>query len=82
MENKPESITENKTFTAILHQTGDSTYSAKCPEVGTESQGTTLDEALDNLKEATEVYLSLFPLKEMGEPIFKTFAVKVKPPKQ
>jgi predicted RNase H-like HicB family nuclease len=36
-------------------------YIAKCPEVGTVSQGYTIEEALENLKEATELYLEEFP---------------------
>ena len=64
---------EKRTFTAIIHKESVQHYSAKCPEIGTESQGGTEDEALDNLREATEVYLSVFPLKDIGEPIFKTF---------
>jgi predicted RNase H-like HicB family nuclease len=38
-------------------------YIAKCPEVGTVSQGQTIEESLKNLKEATELYLEEFPLK-------------------
>jgi predicted RNase H-like HicB family nuclease len=38
-------------------------YIAKCPEVGTVSQGHTIEESLENLKEATELYLEEFPLK-------------------
>jgi predicted RNase H-like HicB family nuclease len=34
---------------------------AECPEVGTVSQGETPDEAIANLKEATELYLEEFP---------------------
>ena len=48
-------------LTAVLHREED-LYVAECPEVGTVSQGTTLDEALANLKEATELYLEEFPL--------------------
>jgi predicted RNase H-like HicB family nuclease len=48
------------TFTAILHQEGD-LYVAECPEVGTVSQGGTEDEAIANLKEATELFLEEFP---------------------
>lgn len=33
---------------------------SKCPEVGTVSQGRTKEEALKNLKEATELYLEEF----------------------
>ena len=66
------------TFTAVIHKESEQFFSAKCPEVGTESQGASLDEALANLKEATEVYLSVFPLKDMGDPIFKTFQANIK----
>ena len=67
------------TFTAIIHESGGH-YTSRCPEVGTESQGETVEEALANLKHATEVYLSVFPMKEIGKPIFKTFDVNVEPP--
>jgi predicted RNase H-like HicB family nuclease len=50
-----------KTFTAVLHQEDD-LYVAECPEVGTVSQGRTIEEAVNNLKEATELYLQEFPL--------------------
>ena len=48
------------TFTAVLHKEGD-LYVADCPEVGTVSQGRTVEEAIANLKEATELYLEGFP---------------------
>ena len=44
------------TFTALIYREGD-LYVAECPEVGSVSQGLTIDEALANLKEATELYL-------------------------
>ena len=49
-------------FTAIISKEDD-VYIAKCVEVGTTSQGYTIDEALANLKEATELYLEEFPIK-------------------
>jgi len=69
---------EKRTYTAVINKEGEHFYSAKCPEVGTESQGASVNDALKNLKEATEVYLSVFPIKKAGRPIFKTFDVKVK----
>ena len=45
----------------MLHKEGN-LYVAECLEVGTASQGQTLEEALANLKEATELYLEEFPL--------------------
>ena len=48
------------TFAAVLHKEGD-LYVADCPEVGTVSQGKTVEEAVANLEEATELYLEEFP---------------------
>ena len=50
---------------------------AECPEVGTISQGQTLEQAVENLKEATELYLEEFPLQLGSHPILTTFNVKV-----
>ncbi len=61
-------------FTAIIQKDEDM-YVAKCAEVGTVSQGYTIEEALNNLKEATELYLEEFPLKEKSHPILTTFEV-------
>ncbi len=49
-----------QTFTAVIHKEDD-LYIADCPEVGTVSQGHTVEEAIANLKEATELYLEEFP---------------------
>lgn len=68
------SIGNMKVFTAIIQKEEDM-YVAKCPEVGTVSQGKTVEEALSNLKEATELYLEEFPLKGAGHPILTTFEV-------
>jgi predicted RNase H-like HicB family nuclease len=48
------------TLTAVIHQEDD-LYVAQCPEIGTVSQGSTVEEAVTNLKEATELYLEEFP---------------------
>jgi len=50
----------SRTFTAVIYREKD-VYVAECPEVGTASQGETIEEALVNLKEATELYLEEFP---------------------
>jgi predicted RNase H-like HicB family nuclease len=50
-----------QTFTAIINQEEDM-FVAECPEVGTASQGATIEEALANLKEATQLYLEEFPI--------------------
>ena len=62
------------TLTAVLHKE-DEMYVAECPEVGTVSQGITIDEAVHNLKEATELYLEEFPLTEDRRSIITTFEV-------
>jgi predicted RNase H-like HicB family nuclease len=51
-------------------------YIAKCPETGTVSQGHTLEEAIENLKEATSLYLEEFPLKITARPLLTTFEVQ------
>jgi predicted RNase H-like HicB family nuclease len=65
-----------KIFTAVLHKEED-LYVAECPEVGTVSQGYTVEEAVANLKEATELYLEEFPLPEITRPLLTTFEVAV-----
>ena len=62
---------KTQTFTAILHWEED-VYVAECPEVGTASQGETIEEAIANLKEATELYLEEFPLPETAPRRFLT----------
>ena len=61
-------------FTAIIQKEEDM-YVAKCSEVGTVSQGYTIEEAIANLKEATELYLEEFPIKGKPHPILTTFEV-------
>lgn len=49
-------------FTAIIRK-GEKQFVALCPEVDVVSQGYTVEEALNNLKEAVELYI-----EEMGAP--------------
>lgn len=62
------------TFTAVVHKE-ENLYVAECPEVGTASQGETIEEAVNNLKEATELYLEEFPVKQTFRPFLTTFEV-------
>jgi predicted RNase H-like HicB family nuclease len=62
------------TLTAVLHREDDM-YVAECPEIGTVSQGHTVDEAVNNLKEATELYLEEFPKSKKKRAILTTFEV-------
>lgn len=63
-----------RTFAAIIHKEED-LYVAQCPEVGTVSQGESVEKALLNLREATELYLEEFPLPDAGRPLLTTFEV-------
>lgn len=47
----------SQTMTAVIHKE-DEWFVAECPEIGTISQGKTLEEAVANLKEATELYIA------------------------
>ncbi len=64
----------SRTFTAIIYWEED-VYVAECPEVGTASQGETVEEAIANLKEATELYLEEFPMPKNSRPLLTTFEV-------
>jgi predicted RNase H-like HicB family nuclease len=48
------------TLSAVIHQEAD-WFIAECPELGTASQGRTIEEAVANLREATELYLEEQP---------------------
>ena len=65
-----------RTLTAVIHKEGD-LFVADCPEVGAVSQGATVDEAIGNLKEATELYLEEFPVEESQHPLVTSFEVAV-----
>ena len=65
-----------RTYTAVVHKEED-IYVAGCPETGTVSQGYSVDEAIDNLKEATELYLEEFPAPQAQKPIMTSFEVAV-----
>ena len=61
-------------FTAVVHKE-DNLYVAECPEAGTASQGKTIEEAIENLQESTQLFLDEFPLKETTRPFLTTFEV-------
>lgn len=63
-----------KTFTAIVHQEDD-LFVADCPEVGTVSQSKTIDEAIANLREATELHLEEFPHHKVSFMMLRPFEV-------
>jgi len=59
---------------AIINKEEDM-YIATCPEIGTVSQGKTIEEAIENLKEATELYLEEFPLENKVRSLLTTFEI-------
>ena len=61
-------------FSVVVHKEK-KYYVAECPEVGTVSQGKTIEKAIENLKEATELYLEEFPQKKTSKPFVSFFEV-------
>ncbi len=59
------------------HSHEEDLYVAECPEIGTVSQGATIEEAIANLKEATELYLEEFPSENITKPLLTTFEASV-----
>ena len=59
-------------FSAVVYKE-DELYVLECPEVGTASQGDTIEEALVNLKQATKLYLEEFPMPNVGRSFVTTF---------
>jgi len=64
-------------LTAVLIPVPEGGFTALNPETGSTSQGETVEEAVANLREATELYLEEFPLKSTGQPLITTFQVAV-----
>jgi predicted RNase H-like HicB family nuclease len=62
-------------LTAVLMPAPEGGYVALNPETGTTTQGETVEEALSNLREATELYLEEFPRTTVGRPLLTTFQV-------
>lgn len=60
----------------ILAQEGG--FVALNPETGTTTQGESIEEALANLQEATELYLEEFPASSYGKPLLTTFEIPVR----
>ena len=62
-------------LTAILIPAEEGGFVALNPETGTTTQGDSIEEALVNLREATELYLEEFPISSFGKPLLTTFEV-------
>ena len=62
-------------LTAILTPAEEGGFVALNPETGTTTQGETVEEAVANLRQATAVYLSEFPLGNTGHPVVTMFTI-------
>ncbi|MBI3774883.1 MAG: type II toxin-antitoxin system HicB family antitoxin [Gammaproteobacteria bacterium] len=62
-------------LTAVLIPAPEGGFTALNPETGTTTQGESVEEALVNLREATELYLEEFPITTCGQPLVTTFDV-------
>ncbi|MEA3364194.1 MAG: type II toxin-antitoxin system HicB family antitoxin [Candidatus Hydrogenedentes bacterium] len=62
-------------LSAVLTPAQEGGYVAFNPETGTTTQGETVEEALANLREGTELYLEEFPLSVTGRPLLTSFEV-------
>lgn len=62
-------------LSAVLMPAPEGGYVAYNPETGTTTQGETVEQALENLREATELYLEEFPLPLVGRPLLTSFHV-------
>ena len=60
---------------AVLTSAVEGGYVAYNPETGTTTQGESIEEAIENLREATELYLEEFPLVFSARPLLTTFQV-------
>jgi predicted RNase H-like HicB family nuclease len=62
-------------LTAVLTPAEEGGFVALNPETGTTTQGETVEEAIANLRDATPLYLSEFPLETEGHPLVTMFSV-------
>jgi predicted RNase H-like HicB family nuclease len=62
-------------LSAVLSAAEEGGFVALNPETGTTTQGETVEEALSNLREATELFLEEFPLVKPGASLLTTFEV-------
>jgi len=55
-------------LSAVITEAEEGGFVALNPETGTTTQGESLEEAMENLKEATSLYLQEFPMKIQTPP--------------
>ncbi len=62
-------------LTAVLTPAAEGGFVALNPETGTTTQGESIEEAVANLREATSLYLTEFPMPALGHPVVTMFTV-------
>ena len=65
-------------LSAVLVPAREGGFVAFNPETGTTTQGETIEEALANLREATELYLEESPMEPYGRPLLTTIEVRTR----
>lgn len=68
-----------RTFLIYIQKDGNY-FVARCPELGVTSQGRTVEEAQTNIKEAIELYIESFGLKDLPRETFKPLLTTVEIP--
>jgi predicted RNase H-like HicB family nuclease len=61
------------TLSAVITEAEDGVFMAYNPETGTSTEGATFDEAVANLREATAMYLELFPIGSKSPAVVTSF---------
>jgi predicted RNase H-like HicB family nuclease len=62
-------------MTAVITSAEEGGFVALNPETGTSTQGETIEEAIENLREATSLYLEEFPSLFKGHPLVTMFNI-------
>ena len=60
-------------LSAVVSEAEEGGYIAYNPETGTTTQGETFDEALQNLEDATELFLEEFPIRVKKPSVMTSF---------
>jgi predicted RNase H-like HicB family nuclease len=60
-------------YAAVLLPAPEGGFTALNPETGSTTQGETVEEAIANLREATELFVEEFPRAASGRPLVTTF---------
>lgn len=62
-------------LSAVITESDEGGFVAFNPETGTTTQGDTFDEAMENLQEATALYLEEFPMSFRKPSVMSSFEV-------